>query len=101
MAIDIINHSAIINHEVAVMLEKEAPKRSGLSNFFPRQTIGTNMVSSLVKKNQNFISFDVVNYGEGKFNKDSKIQENFYKPPVHEENYFFEDDSLYMTTIAK
>ena len=101
MAIDIINHSAIINHEVAVMLEKEAPKRSGLSNFFPRQTIGTNMVSSLVKKNQNFISFDVVNYGEGKFNKDSKIQENFYKPPVHEENHFFEDDSLYMTTIAK
>lgn len=101
MAIDIINHSAIINHEVAVMLEKEAPKRSGLSNFFPRQTIGTNMVSSLVKKNKNFISFDVVNYGEGKFNKESKIVENFYKPPVHEESYFFEDNSLYMTTIAK
>jgi len=101
MAIDIINHSAVINHQVAVMLEKEQPKRAGLSSFFTRQTIGTNMVSTLIKRNQNLISFDVVNYGEGKFNNESKIQENFYKPPVYEENYFFDDDSLYMTTVAK
>lgn len=101
MAIDIINHSAAINHTVAVMLEKELPVRTGISNFFPRESIETNMISTLVKKNQNYISLDVVNYGEGKFNKESKIQENFYVPPVHEENYFFDSDSLYMTTVAK
>lgn len=101
MAIDIINHSAIIGNTVAVMLEKEMPVKSGISNFFPRETITTNMVSTLVKKNQNFMSIDIVNYGEGKFNKESKIQENFYVPPVYEEGYFFDSDSLYMTTVAK
>lgn len=30
------------------------------------------------------MSIDIVNYGEGKFNKESKIQENFYVPPVYE-----------------
>ena len=101
MAIDIINHSAVLTHEVSVMLEKESPLRAGLSPFFPRETIGTNMVSTLIKKNQNFISFDVVNYGEGSYSEDSKIQENLYKAPVYEHKYAFDNDSLYMTTVAK
>lgn len=100
MSISIINHSAAINHTVAVVLDKELPARTGISNFFPRQTIATNMVSTLIKKNKNYISLDIVNYGEGKFNKESKVQENFYVPPVYEEGYFFDTDSLYMTTVA-
>lgn len=99
--IDIINHSAVLTHEVAVMLEKESPLRAGLSPYFKRETIPTNMVSTLIKKNHNFISFDVVNYGEGTYSENSKIQENLYKAPVYEHKYAFDNDGLYMTTVAK
>lgn len=50
MAIDLINHSAIIGNTVAVIVRKRNAVKSGISNFFPRETITTNMVSTLVKK---------------------------------------------------
>lgn len=101
MAINTINHSSVIAVTVVSLLEKEQPLRSGISNFFTRKTVPTNTVSTLVKKNQNVISVDVVNYGEGKYGKSSKVTENLYVPPLHEKKYLFEGDSLYMTTVAK
>lgn len=101
MSINTINHSSVIAITVVSVLEKEQPLRSGISNFFTRKTVPTNAVSTLVKKNQNVISVDVVNYGEGKYGKSSKVKENLYIPPLHEKKYLFEGDSLYMKTVAK
>lgn len=100
MAISIIDHSNKMTKKVVGKFLEEIPVRTGFSGWFPEETTPTLEVDVEVQRDNDLIAVDVVRFTEGNKNKFSRLSENKYIPPFFKEDYDFQNDRIYMNTVA-
>lgn len=100
MAISIQDHSSMLTKKVVGAFEESIPVRTGFAGWFPEETTPTLEVDVEVQRDNDLIAVDVVRFTEGNKNKSSKVSEHKYIPPYFKEDYDFQRDQVYMTSIA-
>lgn len=100
MPISIQEHSAKVTQKLVSTFEEMIPVRAGFSQFFPEETTPSLEVDIEVQRDNDLIAVDVVRFTEGNKNKYSRVTEHIFIPPFFKEDYDFQRDSGYMSTIA-
>ena len=100
MAITIQNHTKTIASKVVGTFVEDKPVLAGFSGFFPRETAMTLQVDLEVQRDNDSIAVDVKRFTEGNKNKFSIVTEKKFQPPYFREEYDFQNDEVYMSTIA-
>tara|TARA_R110000824_G_scaffold199520_3_gene383501 strand:+ start:385 stop:1464 length:1080 start_codon:yes stop_codon:yes gene_type:complete len=100
MAINIQNHSKFLASTIIDTFVEDKPVAAGLSGFFPRVTTPTIYVDLEIERDNDLIAVDVKRYTAGNKNKFSIATEKKFQPPFYQEEYDFQRDEVYMTTIA-
>ena len=100
MAITIQNHTKTIASRVVGTFVEDKPVLAGFSGFFPRETALTRQVDLEVQRDNDTIAVDVRRFTEGNKNKFSIVTEKKFEPPYFREEYDFQNDEIYMSTIA-
>ena len=100
MAITIQNHTKTIASKVVGTFVEDKPVLAGFSGFFPRETAMTLEVDLEVQRDNDSIAVDVRRFTEGNKNKFSIVTEKKFQPPYFREEYDFQNDEVYMSTIA-
>lgn len=100
MAISLIQHSRALTAKVVSKFIEEITVKTGFNGWFPRETTPTLEVDVEVQRDNDLIAVDVVRFTEGNKNKSSRLTEHKYIPPFFKELYDFQNDQVYMNTIA-
>lgn len=100
MAISIQNHSKLLASTVVDRFVEDKPVAGGFAGFFPRTTAPTLHVDLEVERDNDLIAVDVKRYTSGNKNKFSIATEKKFQPPYYQEEYDFQRDDVYMSTIA-
>lgn len=93
-------HRNALTQKIVGKFEETIPVRSGFAGWFPEETTPTYEVDVEVQRDNDLIAQDVVRFTEGNKNKSSKITDHKYIPPYFREEYDFQRDQVYMTTIG-
>lgn len=100
MAINIIDHTALMTSKVVGVFKEDIPVAEGFSAWFPRETTRTLEVDVRSQRRGRKIAYDVTRFTEGQVTKMSKVTEDKYIPPYYEIEYFFNRDQVYMNALA-
>lgn len=100
MAISIQEHSKALASKIVGRFIEDKPVRAGFSGFFPRETAATKLVDIEVQRGADNIAVDVKRFTNGNKNKFNITTEKKFQPPYYREEYDFQEDEVYMNSIA-
>lgn len=101
MAITLNQHRENITKAIVAIFTDDAPVRSGLSAFFPKQTYPTKQLAIEVERNRQRIAVDVQRSTDANRNKFSTSAEKIFVPPYYNEAWDFTDSQRYDVTFGR